>query len=164
MERELLKKIVTNTEPKESFQIVVTDNKTKFTTRFNPHIQLKKNRRSEMALVNLETYYSFPNITDENSHFTCATNTEWYHIFVPERSYDIDNINKYIQQKMRRNGHADKITISSNTNTLKAELIMENGYQLDFGTAKLIGSVLGFNNKVYTNDYQESKNPVNITV
>ena len=39
---------------------------------------------------------------------------------------------------------------------------MENGYQVDFGTVNSIGSVLGFNNKVYTDDYQESENPVNI--
>jgi len=38
MEIELLQKIAHNMEPKESFQIVVTDNKTQFTTRFNPHI------------------------------------------------------------------------------------------------------------------------------
>jgi len=56
MERELLERIAHNTEPKESFQIVVSDKKTKFTTRFNPHIQLKTDRKYEIALVNLETY------------------------------------------------------------------------------------------------------------
>ena len=45
MERELLEKIALNTEPEESFQVVVSDNKTRFTTQFNPHIQLKKNQR-----------------------------------------------------------------------------------------------------------------------
>ena len=58
MERELLERIAHNTEPKES-QIVVSDNKTKFTKRFNPHIQLKTDKKYEIALVNLETYYSF---------------------------------------------------------------------------------------------------------
>jgi len=52
------------TEPKESFQIVVSDNKTKF----NPHIQLKTGKKYEIALVNLETYYSFPNVDDTNNH------------------------------------------------------------------------------------------------
>ena len=64
MEREPLERIAHNTEPKESFQIVVSDNKTKFTTRFNPHIQLKTDKKYEIALVNLETYYSFPNVDD----------------------------------------------------------------------------------------------------
>ena len=70
MERELLEKIALNTEPKESFQIVVSDKRTKFTTQFNPHIQLKKNKSYEIALVNLETYYSFPNITSQNCRFS----------------------------------------------------------------------------------------------
>ena len=67
---ELLEKIAHNTEPKESFQIVVNDTKTGFMTKFNPHIQFKKNKSYEIALVNLETYYSFPNITTENNHFS----------------------------------------------------------------------------------------------
>jgi len=68
MELELLQKIAHNTEPKESFQIVVNSNKTKFTTQFNPHIQFKKNKSYEIALVNLETYYSFPNIDETNNY------------------------------------------------------------------------------------------------
>ena len=75
MERELFKKIAINTEPKESYQVVVTSNKTKFTTQFNPHIQLKNNKGYEIALVNLETYYSFPNITTDNNHFSYSPDT-----------------------------------------------------------------------------------------
>ena len=77
MERELLERIAHNTEPKESFQIVVSDNKTKFTTRFNPHIQLKTDRKYEIALVNLETYYSFPNVDDTNNHFSYSMGEEF---------------------------------------------------------------------------------------
>ena len=36
MEVELLEKIAKNTEHKTSFQIVVSDNKSSFNTRFNP--------------------------------------------------------------------------------------------------------------------------------
>lgn len=164
MERELLEKIALNTEPKESFQIIVSDNKTKFTTQFNPHIQLKKNKTYEIALVNLETYYSFPNITTDNNHFSYSPDAgeTWYHILIPEGSYDIEDINKFIQQKMRQNGHEANITISANTNTLKAVLITEGGYHVDFRPEHSICQVLGFNNAVYTADYQESENPVNI--
>jgi len=164
MERELLEKIALNTEPKESFQIVVTDNKTKFTTQFNPHIQLKKNKRYEIALVNLETYYSFPNITRQNCRFTYSPDAgyTWHHILVPEGSYDIEDIDDYIQQKMKQNGHVNKISLSANTNTLKAVVLLENNYQVDFQPMDSISSVLGFNEEVYTNDYQESENPVNI--
>ena len=164
MERELLKEIAFNTAPKESFQIVVSDNKTKFTTQFNPHIQLKKNKGYEIALVNLERYYSFPNITTDNNHYSYSPDAGeiWHHVLIPEGSYDIEDINKFIQQKMKQYGHDANVTISANTNTLKAVLILENNYQVDFRSEHSICSVLGFDNRVYTNDYQESENPVNI--
>ena len=61
---ELLKQIVNNTEPKRSFSIVVSDSKTRFKTWYKPPIQLDKNKDYEIAFINLETYYSFPNIDD----------------------------------------------------------------------------------------------------
>ena len=66
----LLKQIVNNTEPRRSFSIVVSDNKTRFRTWFKPPIQLDKKKDYEMALINLVTYYSFPNIDRSNNCFT----------------------------------------------------------------------------------------------
>ena len=40
----LLKQMVNNTEPKSSFPVVVSDNKTRFKTWFKPPIQLDKKR------------------------------------------------------------------------------------------------------------------------
>ena len=82
----------------------------------------------------------------------------WYHILIPEGSYDIEDINTVIQQKVKQNGHAANVTISANTNTLKAVLILEYNYHVDFRPDRL----LGFNHDLYTSDYQESENPVNI--
>ena len=96
---QLLEKIAHNTEPKESFQIVVNDTKTRFVTKFNPHIQFKKNKSYEIALVNLETYYSFPNITTENNHFSYSPDggEVWYHVLIPTGSYDIEDIDEFRQ-------------------------------------------------------------------
>ena len=52
MEVELLEKIARNTEHKTSFQIIVSDNKTSFNTRFNPKIELGRDKVYEIALVN----------------------------------------------------------------------------------------------------------------
>jgi hypothetical protein len=65
----ILEEIAKNTEPKSSLQIVVSSNKTRFKTRFNPPIQLNKKKSHEIALVNLETYYSFPNVDATNNYF-----------------------------------------------------------------------------------------------
>ena len=166
----LLEKIAQNTEPKSSLQIVVSNNKTRFKTRFNPPIQLDKKKKCEMALVNLETYYSFPNIDAANNYFRYSPDAgvTWFEIYIPEGSYDLTDINDTIQQKTRQNGHYDSgnedyyITISANSNTLKSVLILENNYQVDFRQPNSISSVLGFNNDIYTHDFQESENVVNI--
>ena len=70
---ELPKQIVNNTEPKRSFSIVVSENKTRFKTWFKPPIQLDKKKDYEIALINLETYYSFPNIDISNNCFFLFT-------------------------------------------------------------------------------------------
>ena len=62
MEVELLEQIVKNTTHKTSFQIIVSNDKSNFNTRFNPKLELDRDKVYEIALVNLETYYSFPNI------------------------------------------------------------------------------------------------------
>ena len=74
MQEKLLQKLVENTSHKDSFQIIVSDDSTRFTKKFNPPIQLKKNRPYEIALVNLETYYSIPNISNKNNTFTYSAN------------------------------------------------------------------------------------------
>ena len=63
---------------------------------------------------------------------------------------------------MRQNGHDKKIALSANTNTLKAVVILEDNYQVDFQAVDSMSSVLGFNKQVYSNQDQESKNHVNI--
>ena len=166
----LLEKNVQNTSPKTGLQIIVSDDKTRFRTRFNPPIQLEKDLKYEIALVNLETYYSFPNIDASNNYFRYSPDNgiTWFEIYIDEGSYDIVDINDTIQQKMRQNGHYDSanekyyITISANSNTLKSVLILENNYHVDFRPLISISSLLGFDHNIYTQDFQESENVVNI--
>ena len=125
----LLKQIVNNTEPKRTFSIVVSDNKTCFKTWFKQPIQIDKKKDYEIALINVKTYYSFPNIDWSNNCFSYSpgTNTPWFDIIIPEGSYHAEDINDFIQWQMR-NDHYDKVNdknnneISANTNTLKSEM------------------------------------------
>ena len=145
MEVELLEKIVKNTTHKTSFQIIVSDNKSNFNTRFNPKIELDRDKVYEIALVNLETYYSFPNIDETNNVFVYSPDNgnSWVKIKIPEGSYEIDDINNTVQHEMEKRGHYDEINkdyyinISPNTNTLRSVLILEKGYQVDFNQQKL---------------------------
>ena len=157
MEVELLEKIVKNTTHKTSFQIILSSNKTNFNTRFNPKLELEREKVYEIALVNLETYYSFPNIDETNNVF----------VYSPG-SYEIDDINSTIQHEMEKRGHYDEINedyyinISANSNTLKSVLILEKDYQVDFNHQNTLAKVLGFTGAKYTGGFYESENVVDI--
>ena len=166
----LLKQIVNNTEPKRLFSIVVSDNKTRVKTWFKPPIQLHKKKEYEIALINLETYYSFLTIDGSNNCFTYSTGSSapWFDISIQEGCYHVEDINEFIHRQMRKNGHYDKandrdnIEISANTNTLKSEMIISNNYEVDLGRYNSIISLLGFDSKQYSSGFHESENMVNI--
>ena len=100
----LLKQIENNTEPMRSFSIVISDNKTRFKTWFKPTIQLNKKKDYEIALINLETYYSFPNIDRSNNCFSYSpsANVPWLDIIIPEGSYHVEDIIEFIHRQMRK--------------------------------------------------------------
>ena len=56
-----------------------------------PPIQLDKKKDYEIALTNLETYYSFSNIGNSNNCFTYTpgANALWYNIIIPEGSFHV---------------------------------------------------------------------------
>jgi len=167
---ELLEKIVKNTEPKAPFYILVSDRSTRIRTRFNPLIQLDKTKKYEMALVNLETYYSFPNIDSANNNFRYSPDNgeTWFDIDIPEGCYEITSINDYVVRIMKDNGHYDSandeyyITIKPNKNTLKSILDIGTNYKVDLTTSNSVRTILGFNSQIYSEGYNESENIVNI--
>ena len=138
--RDLLKQIVKNSERKTSFQIIVSDSKSRFKTKFNPPLQLDRDKKYEKALVNLETYYSFPNINESNNVFVYYPDNgnSWGKIKIPKGSFEIDDIYNTIHQETEKRGHHDpinedyNINIFANSNTLKSVLILEEDYQVDF--------------------------------
>ena len=55
-----------------------------FNTRLNPMLQLDKEKEYEIAIVNLETYYSFPNIDETNNVFVHSHDNSWVKKFPRE--------------------------------------------------------------------------------
>ena len=168
--KEYLKTIAENTSHKTSFQVIVTGDKSSFNTLFNPKIELDRKKKYEIALVNLETYYSFPNIDDSNNTFVYSHDQgqTWTKIKIPVGSYEIDDINQKLPFEMERLGHYDEvnnepfINIAANSNTLKCILIIGKGYQVDFNQANNLSRVLGFTGQKYGEGFHESEKPVNI--
>ena len=128
--------------------------------------------------MNLETYYSFPNLSDENNVFRYSPGfievgrgdeddstlqRQWVEVQISEGSYDLIDIAKTIKIAMKRNGHNDEsIKIMANTNTLKSILEIQGDFQVDFRARNSISSVLGLRNQVYKESIHESDSVVNI--
>jgi len=135
-------------------------------------VELDRTRKYEMALVNLETCYSFPNLSDENNVFRYSPGfiedgstgqRQWVEVQISEGSYDLIDIAETIKIAMKRNGHNDDaVKTSANTNTLKSVLEIQGDFQVDFRARNSISSVLGFRNQVYEESIHESQNVVNI--
>ncbi|CAG2226864.1 unnamed protein product [Mytilus edulis] len=169
MDKTLLQQIATNTDPKQGFSFIVSGNDSQILTRFNPPLQLKEHKTYEMALVNLETYYSIPNIHAGNNSFRYSPDdgANWFPIALSTGSYGINNISEEIQRQMQINKHKAKIILDANRATLRATLTLARHYQVDFNVDNSLSTVLGFKCQVYTyqiatNGYAEGEHIVNI--
>ena len=80
-----MKEVLVRTKPKDSFTLVVSDNSAKIQTTFSPPLHLQANCDYELAMVNLETYYSFANIRKDNNSFKWSVDEgkTWTVIHVP---------------------------------------------------------------------------------
>ena len=153
----------------ESFQIVISGNKTDITTNFSPPLMLSPEKSYEMALVNLETYFSFPNVDTSNNIFKYFNGTTNKTVTLPISSYELSQINTEIQRQMAVNGDCDVInskyyiTIGTNFATLKSTINITNtAYKVDFTTSNTIRTLLGFQSKILKSGYYESDDIVNI--
>ena len=107
------------TKPKDSFSLV-SDNSANIQTIFSPPLHLQANSDCELAMVNLESYYSFANIRKGNNSFKCSIDGRktWTLLQMPTGCYELDAINAEIT---RIRGNSD-ITILPNVNTLQCIL------------------------------------------
>ena len=133
---------------------------------------MDRTRKYEMTLVNLETYYSFPNLSDEKNVFRYSPGfdyddstwqRQWVEVQIPEGSYDLIDIVETIKMAMKRNeDNNESVKITANTNTLKRVLEIQGDFQVDLRVQNSISSVLGFHNQVYEEGIHESQYVVNI--
>ena len=150
--------------------LILSSNKTDFVTNFPAPLILEGDH--EIALVSLETYNSIPNvIKDETDSFTYSADggNSWITIVVPEGSYELSEIQKFIYTKLKENKHWNDaknesyILIEGNINTLKCELIITDGrLQVDLSEKTTLGKIFGFEANRYAQGRHEGTNTVNI--
>ena len=152
--------IRTLSEPKESYNLIVTGNSSSIETRYDPPLYLRKDRSYELALTNLETYYSFPNIDKDNNTFRYSHDkgVNWKEVKIPIGCYEIYAINAEIERQIP----SKAITVKPNKNTLQSILTIASNYLVDFTVPNCLASVLGLEALVYKEGVTNSQNIVNI--
>ena len=158
-----MKEVVVRTKPKDSFTLVASGNSANIQTTFNPPLYLQANRDYELAMVNLETYYSFANIRKDNnsSKWSIDGCKTWTIIHVPTGCYELKAINAEII-RIRRNSD---ITILPNVNTLQCILTVVGAKcKVSIDVPNSLANVLGFKQDiVYGVGCNASETLVNIT-
>ena len=164
-----LSELVELTAPGGEKYLIVSGKGSRLRTNYNPPLEFESTRAGyEIALLRVETYFSFPNIDNSNNHLRISIDRgeKWCEIEIPIGCYDIDSINDVVQSfMMEKYGEKEKhVIISANRNTLKCVLeIRDTTTIVDFKVENSLRTVLGFNEKRYKKKGRfESENIVNI--
>ena len=164
---EHLQKLVQHAEPKPSYNIIVSGKSSRLRTRFNPPLVFPSvpSCYYEMALLRLETYYSFPNIDATKNCVKVRIGAKgWKTIKLRVGCYEIDAVNKELQRLIvEAGGKKDKVVVSPDNTFLQVELeVKDKEYEVDFRVEHSLCTVLGFNARIYTLGKYSSENTVDI--
>lgn len=140
-----------------SFTFTFTGTTSVLRAEFNPPILLDKTTEYVMGLTSFESFNTIPNVTSENNQFQMGNIPR---IYIPEGSYEISDISKYISSQLNHKNRED-IHIKANNNTLKT--VIKGTYDIDFTINNSIGPLLGFTSRhLSANIHHESDYPANI--
>ena len=151
----------------KQFTITLSGNSCDFTIPFPHPIILDQKQDYEAAFLSLETYNSIPNITDKNNKFVYSVNNgeTWKTITLEKDAYSLPQINSEIQRQMILNNDYDGDNLYVNISHSRLSAVVEithPNYQINFGIANSIGTLLGFGNTVLSAGYHKSPRIVDI--
>ena len=163
MEKDYLKEIANNTSLRPSFRVVLTGIGSRLDTKFIPPLDFRVGCKYEIALVSLETYFSFPNIQASNNKLKVYINQKWEEIIIPIGCYELEDINLEIQRQIvDKKGKKDAVTLTPNLNTFKCIMTLSEGVKVDFRGDNSIRTVLGFDAGLYIERRNVSQRTVDI--
>ena len=145
---EQIERIVDNTRAKETLNIVVSDSTNPVITTYPSPLQLNPKRNYEIALLGLDTFYTFPNIGETNNVFKYKRkSSDWIRVEIPVGCYEIGGIREEIFTMV---GNKTDIVLRCNNNTFKCELHIAEEYTVDFDVDNSIATTLGFEKREYS--------------
>lgn len=140
-----------------SFTIALTARGGKLHADFNPPIYLDTDSEYVIGLTNFETFNAIPNIDETNNKLYYGTGNDY--IEIPAGSYEMNDINNYLQEYFQKKQIS--FHLYANNNTLKSTIETSVNITFKDGT---IGKILGFKNKTLIGDGKSnvSDNPAEI--
>ena len=162
-----LKTIAHHTKPKPSYYVTVNGKDSRLQKSFNPPLTFPPDCGYEIALVGLETYYSFPNIDKSNNKIRISLDKgqNWKVLAIPTGCYEIKAINSTLKRLIKENGGEEKyMCLSPNRSTLQSIITISKEIWIDFnGDNGTLRTVLGFNEEILKKPGRhESEHIVNI--
>lgn len=130
----------------DSLTFVLSGKSSELVCSFNPTIYL--DGEYEMCMINLQSYNSIANVTSYNNVFRYKNGEEeWKEIIIPEGAYDVDDLQSYIEEELKKKEGDDIVFyLKGNTNTMR--VTMETNVDVDFGAKYSIGTLCGFDKVV----------------
>ena len=134
-----------------------------FKVRFNPLMELDKNKDYYVALDSISMAYSWDNVNSSYNNNTLKYSQDsgktWHSITIPNGNFSYNELNSYIQSEIASNDHTkDGIRIKFVAPLFKVLLTLKSGFQLDLTTGDF-GKLLGFEKKKYTATQYSPKLP-----
>ena len=142
--------------------IVLSSNKNNFQNKFKTAIHLDEKLEYEIALVSVDLYYCFPNITEKNNVFRYSEDSgnTWKEIKVPQGCYDLNSL--YLELCRLKPDTPSIFTFSAITSRVRSVILINNSkFQIDFSHKKSFGKLLGFSS-ILSNYYNESPDSINM--
>ena len=138
-----------------SFTLTLSGESSVLETNYFPPIELPPEKKYVLGLIELLTFNSIPNIDTNCNKIYIGTKT----IVLPTGSYEITDINNYIQTQLESKDISFSLT--ANNNTLKS--VITSNHPVDFQPEDSIAKLLGFSHCLLEAEKTHiSSNPVKI--
>ena len=140
----------------ESLTLTLSGKSSVLEAQYYPQIELNPNKHYVIGLVELYTFNSIPNIDKTNNKFKLENLDA---IIIPEGSYEIDDINTFLNDQLSEKNIT--LELKPNNNTLRS--IIHCSQNIDFKEPNSIGKLLGFTPQILkANETHQSDLPVTI--
>lgn len=124
----------------ESLTLSLSGTSSVLETHYFPPIELERDKSYVLGLVELLTFNSIPNVDLEQDKFYVDNKV----IKLPIGSYEISDIEHFLQKELKSDGI--ELSIKPNNNTLRSKI--KCSHKIDFQPLDSIGRLLGFTQRV----------------